>query len=165
MKKRNRMMPLIVFTVFLFANSVYAMEEHHHGHGHGAQKMDHSTHDGDNIHNTKKEGYTLAYHLIDMQAQMDAMKEHSHAHGAGSMDMTHHLMLYLSDAHGNPVNEAKVGYLVVNPDGTKQKLMCMYMKGGFGSDVSLKQKGTYTIKTKALSGDTKIMDQFKYKVN
>jgi hypothetical protein len=39
------------------------------------------------------------------------------------------------------------------------------MKGGFGSDINLKQKGTYTIKTKALSGDIKIMDQFSYKVN
>jgi hypothetical protein len=74
-------------------------------------------------------------------------------------------MVYLTDANGNSVKDAKVGYLVVNPDGTKQKLMCMNMKNGFGSDINLKQKGTYTIRTKALSGDTKIMDQFSYKVN
>ncbi|MGD8241379.1 MAG: hypothetical protein PVF59_01035, partial [Desulfobacterales bacterium] len=120
---------------------------------------------GENIHNAKKEGYTLAYHLIDMKAQMAAMKEHAQAHGAEKMDMTHHLMVYLTDADGHPVKDAKVGYLVVNPDGTNQKLMTMHMKGGFGSDINLKQKGTYTIKTKALSGDIKIMDQFSYKVN
>jgi hypothetical protein len=100
-----------------------------------------------------------------MKAQMAAMKEHAQAHGSGEMDMTHHLMVYLTDADGNSVKDAKVGYLVVKPDGTKQKLMCMHMKGGLGSDISFKQKGTYTIKTKALSGDAKIMDQFTYKVN
>ena len=163
MKKLNRIIPLIIFTVFIFTNAVFAKDSHDHGHG--TEGMDHSAHTGENIHNSKKDGYTLAYHLIDMEAQMEAMKEHTQAHHSGNMDVTHHLMVYLSDADGNPVNDAKVGYLVVNPDGTKQKLMSMHMKGGFGSDISLKLKGTYTIKTKALSGDTKIMDQFTYVVN
>ena len=163
MKKINTIMAMIVFTVFILINNVYAMDKHDHGKE--TEGMDHSAHTGENIHNSKKEGYTLAYHLIDMKAQMAAMKEHAQAHGAEKMDMTHHLMVYLTDADGNPVKDAKVGYLVVNPDGTNQKLMCMHMKGGFGSDINLKQKGTYTIKTKALSGDTKIMDQFSYKVN
>lgn len=156
-------MTLIIFTVFIFTNTVYAKDAHDHGHG--AEGMDHSAHTGENIHNSKKDGYTLAYHLIDMKAQMEAMKDHTQAHGSGNMDVTHHLMVYLSDTDGNPVSDAKLGYLVVNPDGTKQKLMSMHMKGGFGSDISLKQKGTYTIKTKALSGDTTIMDQFTYEVN
>ena len=163
MKKLNTMMTMILFTVFIIISNVYAMDKHDHGKGTGG--IDHSAHTGENIHNSKKEGYTLAYHLIDMKAQMAAMKEHAQAHGTEKMDMTHHLMVYLTDADGNQVKDAKVGYLVVNPDGTNQKLMCMHMKGGFGSDINLKQKGTYTIKTKALSGDTKIMDQFSYKVN
>jgi len=163
MKKLNRIIPLLIITVFIFTNTVYAKEAHDHGHEN--EEMDHSARAGENIHNSKKDGYTLAYHLIDMKAQMDAMNDHTQAHGSGNMDVTHHLMVYLSDADGNPVDDAKVGYLVVNPDGTKQKLMSMYMKGGFGSDISLMQKGTYTIKTKALSGDKKIMDQFAYEVN
>jgi hypothetical protein len=163
MKTFNRIMTLIFFAVFILAHPVYATDTHDHGHEAG--EIDHSAHTGENIHNSKKEGYTLAYHLIDMKAQMAAMKEHAQAHGSGDMDMTHHLMVYLTDADGNSVKDAKVGYLVVNPDGTKQKLMCMHMKGGFGSDISLKQKGTYTIKTKALSGDIKVMDQFSYTVN
>ena len=162
MKKRNRIVPLILFTVFIFTNTAFAKDAHDHGHG--TEGMDHSAHTGENIHNAHKNGYTLSYHLIDMQAQMEAMKDHAQSHGSGNMDVTHHLMVYISDADGNPVNDAKVGYLVVNPDGTKQKLMSMHMKGGFGSDISFKQKGTYTIKTKALSGNTKIMDQFNYKV-
>ena len=163
MKKLNKTMTMILFAVFILTNNVYAMDKHDHGKG--TEGIDHSAHTGENIHNSKKEGYTLAYHLIDMKAQMAAMKEHAQAHGSEKMDMTHHLMVYLTDADGNQVKDAKVGYLVVNPDGTNQKLMTMHMKGGFGSDINLKQKGTYTIKTKALSGNTKIMDQFSYKVN
>ena len=163
MKIHSKIMTMILFTVFILTNNVYAMDKHDHGKG--TEGIDHSAHTGENIHNSKKEGYTLAYHLIDMKAQMTAMKEHAQAHGTEKMDMTHHLMVYLTDADGNQVKDAKVGYLVVNPDGTNQKLMTMHMKGGFGSDINLKQKGTYTIKTKALSGDTKILDQFTYKVN
>lgn len=163
MKRLKKIMTMILFTVLTVTNNVYAKDTHDHGHG--TEGIDHSAHTGENIHNSKKEGYTLAYHLIDMKAQIAAMKEHAQAHGSGKMDMTHHLMVYLTDADGNSVKDGKVGYLVVNPDGTKQKLMCMYMKGGFGSDISLKQKGTYTIKTKALSGDIKIMNQFSYTVN
>jgi hypothetical protein len=163
MKRLKKIMTMILFSGLILANNVYAKDTHDHGHG--TEEIDHSVHTGENIHNSKKEGYTLAYHLIDMKAQMAAMKEHAQSHDSGKMDMTHHLMVYLTDANGNSVKDAKVGYLVVNPDGAKQKLMCMYMKGGFGSDISLKQKGTYTIKTKALSGDIKIMDQFSYTVN
>ena len=163
MKIHSKIMTMILFAVFILTNNVYAMDKHDHGKG--TEGIDHSSHTGENIHNSKKEGYTLAYHLIDMKAQMAAMKEHAQAHGSEKMDMTHHLMVYLTDADGDQVKDAKVGYLVVNPDGTKQKLMTMHMKGGFGSDINLKQKGTYTIKTKALSGNTKIMDQFSYKVN
>jgi hypothetical protein len=163
MKRLEKIMIMILFTVLILTNNAYAKDGHDHGRG--TKGIDHSAHTGDNIHSSKKEGYTLAYHLIDMKAQMAAMKEHAQAHDSGKMDITHHLMVYLTDANGNSVKDAKVGYLVVNPDGNKQKLMCMYMKGGFGSDISLKQKGTYTIKTKALSGDIKVMDQFSYTVN
>ncbi len=163
MKKLSEIMTMMLLAVFFLANPVYAMDQHDHGQG--MEGMDHSAHTGENIHNSKQAEYTLAYHLIDMKAQMDAMKAHAQSHDAMNMDMTHHLMVYLTDANGNPVKDAKVGYLVVNPDGTKQKLMCMHMKGGFGADINLKQKGAYTIKTKALSGDKKIMDQFSYTVN
>jgi hypothetical protein len=156
-------MTIILFVGFFLTNNVYAMDKHDHGKG--TEGVDHSAHTGENIHNSKKEGFTLAYHLIDMKAQMAAMKDNPQAQGSGGMEMTHHLMVYLTDADGNTVKEAKVGYLVVNPDGTNQKLMSMHMKGGFGSDINLTQKGTYTIKTKVLSGDIKIMDQFSYKVN
>lgn len=162
MKRQYKIVFMIIFAVFLLTNKVYAMDEHDHGKG--TMEVDHSAHTGENIHNSKKEGFTFAYHLIDMKAQMAAMKDHQHAHDSEKMEMTHHLMVYLTDADGNPLKEAKVGYLVVNPDGSKQKLMCMHMKGGFGSDINLTQKGTYTVTTKALSGDTKVMDQFSYKV-
>jgi hypothetical protein len=158
MKKLYHIIPLIISAAFIFIISAYAKDTHDHG------DIDHSAHTGENIHNSKKEGYTLAYHLIDMEAQMAAMKDHGQAHAMGKIDMTHHLMVYLINADDKSVKNAKVGYLVVNPDGTKQKLMCMHMKGGFGADISLKQMGTYTIKTKALAGNKKIMDEFTYEI-
>ncbi len=163
MKRRYRVMTMILIAVFHLTGNVYAMDKHDHGKG--MEGVDHSAHAGENIHNSKKEGYTLAYHLIDIKAQMAAMKNNPQAHDSGMMEVTHHLMVYLTDTDGHPLKEAKVGYLVVNPDGTKQKRMSMHMKGGFGSDINLTQKGTYTIKTKVLSGDTKIMDQFSYEVD
>ena len=163
MKKLNTIMPIIFLAVFALNINAYAKDTHDHGHG--AKDMDHSMHTGENIHNSEKDGYSLAYHLIDMKAQMAAMKDHGKGHNMGEMDMTHHLMVYVTDDSGNVVKDAKVGYLVVNPDGTKQKLMCMHMKGGFGSDISLKQKGKYTIKTKAVAGDKKLMDEFTYQNN
>ncbi|MDJ0723124.1 MAG: hypothetical protein QNJ04_15915 [Desulfobacterales bacterium] len=167
MKRRYKVVTMILFALFLSTGNVYAMDKHDHGKEHGKEMegVDHSAHAGENIHNSQKDGYALAYHLIDIKAQMATMKNNPQAHDSGMMEMTHHLMVYLTDADGHPMKEAKVGYLVVNPDGTKQKLMSMHMKGGFGSDINLTQKGTYTIKTKVLSGDTKIMDQFSYEVN
>ena len=160
MKKVNSVIIMTVAAFFALTVQAYAKEAG--GHDHGSHSMDHSGHTGENIHNSEKDSYRLAYHLIDMKAQMAAMKDHGHAKSMENMDITHHLMVYITDADGNNVTDAKVGYLVINPDGTKQKVMCMAMKGGFGADISLKQKGAYTIKTKAVSGDKRIMDTFRH---
>jgi hypothetical protein len=109
--------------------------------------IDHSKHIGKKIHQSTIGDYLLAYHLLDLPGRE-----------------VHHLMTYIIDAQGQAVNKAKVGYLVVGPDGSKQKVMAMAMKNAFGGDVNFTIKGLYTIKTKALFGDKKLMDRFTFEV-
>ncbi|MCJ7829938.1 MAG: hypothetical protein MUP74_00995 [Desulfobacterales bacterium] len=117
--------------------------------------MDHSAHMGALIHESTVEGFSLAYHLIDMQQHTAGMKD---------MPMTHHLMVFVKGPDLKTVTEAKAGYLVQNPDGTDQRLMTMAMKEGFGADINLKAKGVYTIKAKIVAQDKQLMDSFPYEV-
>ena len=128
----------------------------HGGGGHGS--MDHSSHMGDLIHETEVNGYQMAYHLIDMREKMKGMEN------MPEMAATHHLMVYIKDPQGQMVDQAKAGYLLGNPDGTEQKAMTMAMSGGFGADVVLDQPGTYTIKTKVMAGEAKLIDSFDYEM-
>ena len=125
------------------------------------EKMDHSgmshgSHAGQLIRETSVEGYGLTYRLIDMQARMKDMAD------MPEMDATHHLMLYIHPPAGNSIEQPRVGFLVEDPDGETQKVMAMAMSGGFGADLDLSQKGDYTIKSKAVFGDVKLIDEFKY---
>lgn len=126
------------------------------GKGDGGHAMDHSGLMGEMIRETSVEGFELMYHLIDMKKRMKGMK------GMEGMAMTHHLMLYIKDSRNNAVENATVGYLVVNPDGSKQKAMAMGMGDGYGADISLKPLKTYTIKTKVAVDGKKILDSFTY---
>ena len=70
----------------------------------------------------------------------------------------------IEDPDGRPAEAGKLGYLVEGPDGMKQKLMAMDMQGAYGANVNFKTKGTYTVKTKFVAGDKKLLDQFSYEV-
>ena len=122
---------------------------------------DHSGHVGVIIHESVIEGYRFAYHLIDIKERPETMKDMK---GSKEADTTHHLMVYVMDPEGRPVEGAKLGYLVEGPDGAKQKLMTMDMQGAFGANANFKIKGTYTVKTKFLIGDKKLLDSFSYEV-
>ena len=115
--------------------------------GDHGKTMDHSQHIGEKIHESKVEGYELAYHLLNMKDRA-----------------TDHLMVYIMAPDGGKVEDAKVGYLVNGPDGAKQKMMAMGMKGAYGADLDFKQKGSYTVKLKAVTGDQKLLDEFTYEV-
>lgn len=122
----------------------------------GAQQEGHSGRKGKQIHESTVNAYSLAYNLIDMGdagAEMEGDE--------GSMP-THHLMVYIVDPDGNPVNEAKVGFLIKGPEGKDQKVMAMGMAGGYGADISLQHPGEYTIRTKAVAGDETLLDSFEY---
>jgi hypothetical protein len=113
------------------------------------------------IRETVVDGYHLSYHLIEMQAQMKGMEGMSH----NMQEMgTHHLMVYIKDAEGKSIDSAQTGYLIVAPDGAEQKVMTMAMGGGYGADINLSKPGTYTIKTKSVFGDKKLIDEFTYQI-
>jgi hypothetical protein len=144
------------------SSSGQKMEDMDHStHGADMGDMDHSSHKGENIRNVTVDGFKLAYHLVDMQEKIKAMKAAGHDH---EMNMTHHLMVYVTDSDGNSVASARVGYFVELPDGSSQKLMCMGMGGGYGSDVNFSAPGTYTVKAKVVTGEKKFMDSFSYTV-
>jgi hypothetical protein len=133
--------------------------------GHGMKMdngmaMDHSEHGGEIIHNSEVQGYKFSYRLIDIREKMAAMKGKM----PEGMDATNHLMVYIKDSEGKTIEDAKVGYLVEGPDGSTQKLMCMGMGGGYGSDLKLTDSGAYVIKTKAVANGKKLVDEFTYTV-
>ena len=117
--------------------------------------------DDNKIHESKVKGYTLVYKLIDMR---ERMKNMDHSMHNMDMNITHHLMVYIKDNNGRNLEKAKVGYMINNPDRTKQKKMAMGMGGGFGADINLSQNGSHTIKTKVVAGSVKFTDDFTYKV-
>ena len=123
--------------------------------------IDHTGHIGAVVYESTIEGYSFAYHLIDIRKDADKMKD---MEGANDANETHHLMVYVMDPNGQAVQEAKLGYLVEGPDGAKQKLMAMGMQGAYGANVNFKKKGVYTIKAKCLAGDKKLFDRFSYEV-
>lgn len=100
---------------------------------------------GTQIHQSVVDGYQLEYRLVEPPGQEIL-----------------HLMVYIQDPQGGNISQAKVGFLVIGPDGTKQKVMAMGMKGAFGADVDLRQKGQYTIKTKAVTNEKTLIDKFVY---
>ena len=135
---KSRFTKVVIALLFLISTG-YAAD--------AGKTMDHSGHVGERIHESKVEGFSLAYHLLELPGKEDR-----------------HLMVYVFDAKGAPVADAKVGYLVVGPDGGKQKVMAMAMNDSFGGDVNFTAKGAYTVKTKILAGEKKLVDSFVYQV-
>ncbi len=139
MKKRTYLFFIAISIISLSATTGFASDI--------AKPMDHSGHIGEKVHESVVRGYQMAYHLLELPGRTEK-----------------HLMTYIKDPSGNPVRNAKVGYLVVGPDGVKQKVMAMAMKDAFGGDVNLTLKGNYTIKSKAVFGKQKLMDSFRFEV-
>ncbi len=171
MKKQMMSLGIAILFGIAFFGQALAGEMDHSGHKkkaashkmeHSDHQMDHSGHMGKMIHETNVDGFAFAYHLIDMKERMKGMKDMGQMK---DMNMTHHLMVYIKSPNGHSLEKAKIGYLVLNPDGSKNKAMTMHMNGGHGADVNFHQKGRYTIKTKAVVDGKKLVDTFEYIVN
>ena len=119
---------------------------------------------GELVHESMVDGYMLSYYLMDLREQntKDAAK-HS-AHGKMEMDKPHHIMVYIMDKNHKPVAKGKVGFIIKNNEGKKQKAMAMFMSNGFGITADMKEKGVYAITTKAVFGKVKIMDNFNHEI-
>jgi hypothetical protein len=143
--------------LFLITIMAYAAEEMK---SHDMQ-MSNSGQTGKLIRDANVEGYRFSYHLIDMQDQMKNMEGMQHNMQQMS---THHLMLNIQDAEGKTIDSAQVGYLIIGSDGSEQKVMTMGMSGAYGADINLSKPGEYTIKCKAVVGEKKLLDEFKYKI-
>ena len=153
MKKSTILFVVTIFFGVALAHPAFSQDS--------GSTTDHSGHVGVNIHESVIEGYRFAYHLIDNRKSPEEMKDMK---GSKESDTTHHLMVYVMGPDGRAVEGAKLGYLVEGPDGVKQKLMTMGMQGAYGANVNFKTKGTYTVKTKFLIGDKKLLDSFSYEV-
>lgn len=116
---------------------------------------------GDNILNATVDGHQFAYYLIDMQQPMAQMQNQSQMTG---MKASHHLMVYVTQPDGQLLDQAKVGYLVVDPDGAKQRQMGVEMQGGFGADLHMGAKGAYSVTTKAVADGKTLMHRFTYEM-
>jgi hypothetical protein len=150
--------PTVFFVISILIGVALALPAYSQNSGSG---MDHSGHIGAVVHESTIEGFSFAYHLIDLRKDADEMKD---MEGAKEADQTHHLMVYVMDSQDRSVQDAKLGYLVEGPDGAKQKLMAMGMQGAYGANVDFLKKGVYTIKVKCVTGDKKLFDRFSYEV-
>ena len=124
---------------------------------------------GDLIHESVVDGYMLAYHILDLRDPkaegMDkASMDRTFAMTNENMDSPHHIMLYIMDKNHNPILEGNVEFLIKDPEGKSQKIVGMYMDRGFGATADMENKGIYTIKTKAIIGDKKLLDKFEYEM-
>jgi hypothetical protein len=164
---KTTLIGILTFVSLTFTSSMAAEMK-----GAEVEKMDHSKHQmdtgttdhpmraGDNIHNATVDGFTLAYHLIDMGGNVSSMQSEGPA-----KKETHHLMLYVNDPNGKPVGSAKVGFMIETSTGSHQKVMSMPMGvGGYGANIDLSTAGTYKLMSKIIIGDKTIKNDFSYTV-
>jgi len=115
---------------------------------HGAEsKIDHSAHTGKKIHESHVQDFRLTYHLLELPG-----------------NNFHHLMVYIIDGQGNSVTKGKVGYLIESPDGSNQKVMTELMGNAFGANVNFQISGKYTIRTKVVFDNVKLLDKFTFEI-
>ncbi|MBA3029746.1 MAG: hypothetical protein FP816_13205 [Desulfobacteraceae bacterium] len=151
---RKSILFILMAGFFVLVSTTFAAEEMK---SHDMQMPDTES-PGKLIRDAAVDGYHLSYRLIDLQAQVGTSHQGMDMKGMG----THHLMLGIQDANEKTIDSAKVGYLIIGPDGVEQKVMTMGMSGAYGGDINLSQPGEYTIKCKAVFGEQKLLDDFKY---
>lgn len=152
MKKTILSIPLALLFAVLVTNFAFATG--------GNKALPDADKFGDLIHESTIDGYSLSYYFMDLRNQTSA------AHGSHdkAMDKPHHLMVYIVDSEQNLVAKGKIGFLIKDSQGSKQTAMAMFMSNGFGATADMKKAGVYTITTKAILGDKKLMDSFEFEI-
>jgi len=140
------LMPLLtlMLAALIVTGTTFSMEGHEMGE---SEKV------GELFHKSTVDGYMLSYYLMDLRK-----------HQKKDMDKPHHIMVYIMDKNHQKVLEGKVGFMIIDSEGNSQKIMSMFMSEGFGITADMKNKDIYTITTKAVLGDVKLMDKFTYEM-
>jgi len=145
-------MSVLIFSVF-YTGFVFAASSDMKAHS-----MMESNKIGELIRESAMDGYILSYHFMDLRVKKTNVQDKT------AMDKPHHLMVYITDKNNKPVLKANVGFMIKNAQGITQKAMGMFMSEGFGTTADMKQKGVYTIASKAILGDKKLIDKFEYEI-
>ena len=146
MKTTFIIITVMIFTCIIISGTAFSGDMNH---GNTGKKI-HTSHKGD---------YTFDYQLIDMTENIKKMKNMP---GMAKMTGTHHLMVNVTGS--DDLKNAKVGFVITDPDGKKNKVMAMGMNTGFGADVNMMKKGEYKIKVKFILGEEKLLDEFTYHI-
>ncbi len=144
MKKTLISLLTLMLAALIVTGTAFSMEEH---------DMDESEKIGELFHKSTVDGYMLSYYLMDLREQQKK-----------DMDKPHHIMVYIMDKNHQKVLEGNVGFIIKDSEGNSQKAMAMFMSEGFGITTDMKKKGIYTIITKVVFGDVKLMDKFTYEM-
>ena len=140
---------------------------HSAGHMHAAGSV--ADRPGKEIRQTVIKDFTLTYRLLDpteRNEMMKSMEGHSVLGMKKVSDITNHLMVYIQKPDGKIV-PGDVAFLIKGPDGKEFRTMTMGMYGGYGADVNLGPKGTYTITSRIITegrDHVKLDDEFTFDV-
>ena len=150
MKRLFHLTMLITLTLLLPLSINALARDPHPGHTMDMTESMPTGHSADQDKPTIRETMVNSYHLV------------YNLYIIPGMESSHHLMVTIHSPEGSAVQNATVGYLITAPDGTKQQVMAMSMGDGYGGDINLAGKGTYTISVKVLFNDTDLRDSFAY---
>lgn len=133
---------LVYVTVMLLMVHVsYGWSQHMHQ-GYEVDKSTHKTM-GKMILKAQKDGLSIEVYLNDIKAAMKHMEGKSGMKFDNSKldsDITHHISIFIK---GNDAGTIKSVTLDIKNKNFSKKYMLFHMKNHYGSDVSLKSKGTY----------------------
>jgi len=152
---------IIAATTFAFSTPLLTFATDHNSMpmDHGSMKMEHGggmMAMGKLVHEEVVAGVKATFKIIDIKAKMKEM----------GMKETHHMMVVFTDAKsGGKLSEGEVKVKVIGPDKKEQVKDLMGMEGGFGSDFTMPEKGSYEVMTKFRLKDGKVRSvKFRYTV-
>ncbi len=182
MKKKMKLIVCTTLSLLLVTAGLSLAMNHGGGHsGHGSSTPAKSGHDAHQMKTTSQADHSGGHMGMEMSADMemlgtksvDSVKAMAHisdtseAMTAAGMKQTHHLMVAFADAATMAaIDSGRVAVRIVTPGGrTLPAIPLQGMDGGFGGDVELSEKGTYTLQVGSQLHDNKARQfEFQYQV-
>lgn len=182
MKKRMKSIICATLSLLLVTAGLSLAMNHGGAHsGHGSSVPAKSGHDAHQMKATSQADHSGGHMGMKMSADMemlgtktvDNVKAMAHisdtreAMAAAGMKQTHHLMVAFEDAATMAaIDSGRVAVRIVTPGGrTLPAIPLQGMEEGFGGDVELSEKGTYTLQVGSQLRDNKARQfEFQYEV-